>query len=266
MKWLIGSMLLLGSCWTWSATPVVYVAKEQRVQYDRDLYLFEVLALALNAANYPANIEPIQVHPHQQRTLMMLAQGKVDVHWSMTSPERELLATAIKVPLFKGYIGKRVLLVNRDQLERFSHIRTLNDLKTLLAVQGHDWPDTKILAHNDLAVRPIAKYPAMFAMVAAHQADYFPRSFIEAASELQSFKQYPLAIVPNLYLSYPTAFYFFVNKGKPELAEALEKGLAIIQADGRFDALFERYFAQSLAALPLKEAIELPLQNPFFSD
>lgn len=243
----------------------ITVAKEQRVQYKRDEYLNELLITALNTAQYPVEIKIVNVHPHQQRTLISLQNNGVDLYWSMTSPERETLALTIKVPLFKGYIGKRALLTKRAYLSRFEAITELRQLADLTAVQGHDWPDTKILAHNNLPVRPLANYQTMFALTAEGRVDYFPRSFIEVASELSQVNNEQLSIAPNVFISYPTAFYFFVAKQKPELAEALTKGLTLMQESGEFDALFARYFADDLKALPFDDkTIELKLTNPYF--
>ncbi|MCF6437205.1 transporter substrate-binding domain-containing protein [Pseudoalteromonas sp. MMG022] len=260
-------LLCLLCSWAGSlvAAETIYVAKEQRTLYDRDLYLYELLEMSLKAAGFTAQIEHVKVHPHQQRTLLALSQGDVDLHWSMTSPEREQLATAIPVPLFKGFIGKRALLINKMQLSQFEDIDSLQQLAKLTAVQGHDWPDTKILGHNHLHVRPMANYQAMFAMVSRGRLDYFPRSFIEVGAELATQTGDNLVILPTLYLQYPSAFYFFVNKDKPQLANALTQGLAKLQATGEFDALFERYFAKMLAQLPFdKDTKVLMLQNPYF--
>ncbi|TMO70284.1 substrate-binding periplasmic protein [Pseudoalteromonas aurantia] len=264
----MGKFIWLCLLCSWASTSyavsTLYVAKEQRALYDRDLYLYELLDKALLAAQFEVKVEHIEVHPHQQRTLMALSRGEVDLHWSMTSPEREQLAIAIPVALFKGFIGKRALMINRTHLARFEKIETKAQLAKLTAVQGHDWPDTKILAFNDLPVRPMSKYQAMFAMVARGKIDYFPRSFIEVASELAKQHNDDLVILPNLYLQYPSAFYFFVSKEKPEVAIALKKGLALMQQNGEFDVLFERYFLAKLNALPMDNARKISLQNPYF--
>ncbi|KAF7772288.1 hypothetical protein PCIT_a2332 [Pseudoalteromonas citrea] len=264
----MGKFIWLCLLCSWACTSYavssLYVAKEQRALYDRDLYLYELLDKALQAAQLEMKIEHIEVHPHQQRTLLALSRGEVDLHWSMTSPEREQLAIAVPVPLFKGFIGKRALLVKRSHLPRFEKVQNKEQLAKLTAVQGHDWPDTKILAFNDLPVRPMSKYQAMFAMVIRGKIDYFPRSFIEVSSELADQHSEDLVILPNLYLYYPSAFYFFVSKEKPEVAEALKKGLALMQQNGEFDMLFERYFSAKIAALPMDNARKITLQNPYY--
>ena len=259
-------LLSLGYSLTTEANNVVNLAIEQRPLYKRDYYLHELLAAALRAANYQAQINEVLVHPHQQRTLLMLDEKQADVFWSMTSPEREHLAIAVKVPLFKGYIGKRALLTKRAFLPRFKDVKTKQDLAQFSAIQGHDWPDTKILAQNGLTVRPLANYQAMFNLVIRGRVDYFPRSFIEVISEMEQIKSDDLAIVPDLYISYPTAFYFFVSNHKPELAEALLKGLKVMKSTGEFEQLFASYFAEDLAKLPFKEGevIEIKLDNDYF--
>ncbi|WP_062566605.1 substrate-binding periplasmic protein [Pseudoalteromonas shioyasakiensis] len=259
-------LLSLGYSLTTEANNVVNLAIEQRPLYKRDYYLHELLAAALRASNYQAEINEVLVHPHQQRTLLMLDEKQADVFWSMTSPEREHLAIAVKVPLFKGYIGKRALLTKRAFLPRFKDLKTKQDLAQFSAIQGHDWPDTKILAQNGLTVRPLANYRAMFSLVIRGRVDYFPRSFIEVISEMEQIKSDDLAIVPDLYISYPTAFYFFVSNHKPELAEALLKGLKVMKSTGEFEQLFASYFAEDLAKLPFKEGevIEIKLDNDYF--
>lgn len=245
----------------------INVAQEPRAQYKRDEYLSTLLIKALEAANYSATLNYIIVHPHQQRTLITLQNSEVDLYWSMTSPERETLAIAIKIPLYRGYIGKRALVTQRELLPQFKNITTLEQLQPLTAVQGHDWPDTKVLSHNGLNVRPLANYKAMFGLTAAGRIDYFPRSFIEVSSELREIDNNELAIVPHIYLQYPAAFYYFVSKEKPALANAIQQGLTKLEQSGEFLALFNKYFADDLNALPFKgvKATELTLANPYFA-
>nr|WP_232785134.1 transporter substrate-binding domain-containing protein [Pseudoalteromonas sp. 78C3] len=236
------------------------------MQYARDDYLNELLEKALVSAQYPAEINPVLIHPHQQRTLIALDTKNLDLYWSMSSPERESLAIAIKIPLFKGYIGKRALLTSKNSIARFKGVTSLEQLGRLSAVQGHDWPDTRIMSYNGLRVRPLTNYQAMFTLTSRGRIDYFPRSFIEVNSELIENKQSNLVVVPNLYISYPTGIYYFVTKSKPELAKAVEEGLILMQTNGEFDALFNEYFAKDLNTLPYTKGktIEIKLDNPYF--
>ncbi|OUL57150.1 substrate-binding periplasmic protein [Pseudoalteromonas ulvae] len=245
---------------------VVKVAQEQRVLYQRDDYLAKILIQALKTVQYPAEFQYIDVHPHQQRTLLMLSQGKVDIHWSMTSSAREQLAIPIRVPLFKGLIGWRVLLISEARAAQFLPINTPEQLKPLRALQGHDWPDTKILTQNGYAVMPHVNYESMFGLLVRGRGDYFPRSVIEVQSELAVRESLPLMIEPHLILKYPTAFYFFVNQDKPELALALEKGLLMMHQNGEFNRIFEQYFADFLSQLNLASRLVFELENTNLPD
>jgi ABC-type amino acid transport substrate-binding protein len=196
---------------------------------------------------------------------MALSSGKVDLHWSMTSPDREQIAIAIPVPLFKGYIGKRAIMVKKERLAQFEELKSIEQLKAFTAVQGHDWPDTKILAYNNLPIKPLSNYQAMFKLLAAGRVDYFPRSFIEVNSELEENPD-KFVLLPNVYLEYPTAFYFFVNKAKPQLADDLKRGLNKLKNSGEFDALFSRYFDKDLARLSMYQPDKaIRLKNPYFN-
>ncbi|WP_273048089.1 transporter substrate-binding domain-containing protein [Pseudoalteromonas sp.] len=266
LKYLISAISLFACSAIANEVNIVHIAQEQREQYVPDDYLKKLLSKALVSAQYPADIRSVFIHPHQQRILIALDTKSLDLYWSMSSPERESLAIAIKIPLFKGYIGKRALLASKDSLASFKGVNTIEQLSKLSAVQGHDWPDTKIMEFNGLHVRPLANYQAMFTLTSSGRIDYFPRSFIEVHSDLAANKQSNLSIVPNLFISYPTGCYFFVSKRKPELAEAIEKGLKIMQKNGEFDALFNEYFAKEINNLPYSKAdtVEIKLDNPYF--
>ena len=84
------------------AAQLIYVAKESRTLYDRDLYLYELQA-ALDAAKFMTN-RACKGASSSATHFDGTGRGKVDLHWSMTSPVREQIAIAIKVPLYGGQV------------------------------------------------------------------------------------------------------------------------------------------------------------------
>ena len=58
----------------------------------------------------------------------------------------------IRIPLFKGLFGYRVLLIRKQEQARFDQINTQQDLAKFLGGQGTHWPDTLILQANGLRV------------------------------------------------------------------------------------------------------------------
>jgi hypothetical protein len=74
-------------------------------------YAAVLLEQALAAAGMPVTLESTPELIPQNRALQELGRHRrLDVLWTMTSVEREQQAQPIRVPLFKGLYGWRLLL------------------------------------------------------------------------------------------------------------------------------------------------------------
>ena len=186
----------------------------------------------------------------------------MDIVWTMTSEARERELLPIRVPLMKGLIGLRLLLIHQDDQGRFEQIGESRQLKALKAGQGHDWPDTKILGHNGYVVTASASYDGLFKMLGKRRIDYFPRSVLEIWREVEHHDDKGLAVESSVALQYPAAEYFFVNKENAVLARRLEEGLQRAIADGSFDRLFFEYFGDLLERSRLEDRVRFELENP----
>src|SRR5690625_967009 len=169
------------------------------------------------------------------RSEISLATGVYDIHWLHTNRQRETRLRPIRIPLLKGMIGWRLLLIPEQAQERFSAITHVDQLRKLRTVQGHDWPDALILQHNGFSVIRSANWEGMFRMLALGRVDYFPRGATEVHSEIAQFPDHGLAVEQSLVLHYPSAYYFFVARDNDELAEVIEKGLNVDIVNGSFD-------------------------------
>ena len=173
-------------------------------------YAAVLLEQALAAAGMPVSLEPTSELIPQNRALQELgSRRRLDVVWTMTSVEREQQALPIRVPLFKGLFGWRLLLATPEVAERMRNVQTLSDLRQFSMVQGHEWPDTGILQANGIPVVISPNYDAMFKQLRLGRVDCFPRSVEEIWWELERHGQ-GLVVVPNLCLHYPAAVYYFV--------------------------------------------------------
>ena len=239
---------------------VAHVAP-QGVLDVRTEYPLALLRLALVEAGVDFRLQQTE-EMHQSRALKLLEQDQgIDVVWTMTSVEREAKLRPIRIPLCKGLIGWRVLLVRGDQLGRFTGLED-DQLRQLSGGQGHDWPDTQILQANGFNVMPITGHESLFEMLNRGRIQHFPRSVIEVMDELNNHPDMALAIEPGLLLYYPTAFYFFVHPDNDALAKALEQGLERAIANGKFDALFNQVHGPMLAALNIQQRRVIALENP----
>ena len=200
----------------------------------------------------------------QARAMQEIATGtgSVDVVWAATSRASEAQLLPVRLPIDRGLIGWRVALIHARQPQLLRGMRLPADLGRLSAGQMADWPDAAILQSNGLRIDTSSTYEGLFQQLAAGRIDYFPRSVIEAQSELASHARLPLALDTHLLIRYPAALYFFVGQHRPELARHIETGLEKMLADGSFGQLFRRHFGRLAQQLTLSRRHVLDLANP----
>lgn len=228
-------------------------------------YVRRIVDLALGRVGSKLEVRPVDLEMTQGRTLIELAGGNspIDLMWTMTDTQREgsgLLP--VRIPIDRGLLGWRLLLVRRSELAQWRRVRSLADLRSRLAGQGHDWPDTTILRANGLQVGTSSGYDALFRMLSAGRVDYFPRSILEIDAELAGGRHPDLAIAPDLMLRYPTAAYLFISPRRPDLAAELKQGLESAVADGTFQRLHREFFGHLIKAHPVPPDRVLHLSNP----
>jgi hypothetical protein len=258
-----------GGCGAWAQAATPGLRRIGYPQHDAGRvpqwrYLVEVLELAIRASGVPYELAELQTPMVQGRAIRALADGYpgLDLIWTMTDREREAQLLPIRIPLDRGLIGHRLLLVRADQAERWRELTQLSELAQAVAGQGHDWPDAEILRANGLKVAVTSRYEALFEMLRLRRIDYFPRSVIEIDDELASPLAQGLVIEPHLLLRYPAAAYLFVRQGRADLAADLQRGLDAAIADGSFQRLFQRHFGSLIERHRLAHRLLLPLRNP----
>ncbi|MFG6428341.1 hypothetical protein [Roseateles sp. LYH14W] len=228
-------------------------------------YVRRIVELALSRAGSRLEVRPVDLDMTQGRTLIELASGRspIDLMWTMTDRQRESSGLLpVRIPIDRGLLGWRLLLVRRSELTQWARVGSLKDLASRLAGQGHDWPDTTILRANGLQVGTSSVYDALFRMLAAGRIDYFPRSVLEIDAEMAGGRHPELAIAPDLMLHYPAAAYLFVSPSRPELAAELRTGLEAAVADGSFQRLHREQYGALIKAHPVSPERVLKLSNP----
>lgn len=211
---------------------------------DDNDYVSKLLRLILEASKAPDEVIDLQYNKlydlqlsHSRRVAEFAKlQGNL-VMWTVTDKERESFLRPVRVPIFKGLFGYRVLVIRKEDQARFAAVKSTKELALLMAGQGDQWPDTDVLRGNGLPVVTGSQVDKLYKMLAAKRFDYFPRGLVEIEPEQAMIEQYSLMIAPGLLLEYPNPLYFFVNKSNTELAQRLERGWEIIIDNGSFDKL-----------------------------
>lgn len=242
---------------------ITYPSVNDRVQREFDNYYLALLKLGLDKAKVNYQTKPISISPiAESRSEFNLLQNRYSVHWLHTSPKREAELRAVRIPLFKGLTGWRIFFIQKGHQHRFLQLRNEMALKALVAGQGHDWPDTKILQANHYRVETSPQWASLFKMLSIGRFDYYPRSAIEIWREKSSFSHLDIEIEQSVALRYPTAYYFFVSPKNEALASAIEKGLHIAIQDGSFDLIFYRYLGEYIEKAQLSKRVVYHLKNP----
>ncbi|OHV96913.1 hypothetical protein AKG95_17730 [Janthinobacterium lividum] len=243
--------------------PLVY-PRHQALNDPQQGYVTALLQQALARSGQAYALRRSELRMVQTRAMQEIAtaSGSVDVVWAMTSRERETQLLPVRIPIDRGLIGWRVALIQARQPQLLRAVRSIAALARLSAGQMRDWPDSAILQANGLRLDTSSTYEGLFRQLAAGRIDYFPRSVIEAQSELASHAQLPLALDTHLVIRYPAALYFFVGRHRPELARHIEIGLESMLADGSFAQLFQQHFGRLADGLKLAHRYTLELANP----
>ncbi|MCT6698630.1 hypothetical protein [Rheinheimera sp. 4Y26] len=258
--WLLLWLLPAGAA---TVQQVVYAWPASMQQDERGHYPVALLMLALSKAGGHYQPVPSAFVMSQYRTLKQLELGQgIDVAWTMTSPEREQQLKPVRIPIDRGLMGWRLLVIRQQDDARFRSLATAEQLKLLLTVQGIDWPDYQILKANGFAVSASNHFDGMYHMLRKGRVQYFPRSVTEIWPELAALSGPELSVASDWALNYPTASYFFVRHNDVELAAAIERGLELALADGSMQQLFLQHFSAVLQQADFTKRRVIQLTNP----
>jgi hypothetical protein len=255
----------------------VGVANELQVNYSpapeskddkRFDYAIELLKQALQKTENSDG--PFKMAPAEEmnvgRAIKFLANGKVErvnVIWTTSSENRENSLLPIQIPIRKGLLGYRIFLIKKQDRDKFSAIRTVDELKKLKVGQGQVWNDVKIFKANGFGLVTGSDYEGLFEMLIRGRFDYFSRGINEALNEYEVRKELlpDLFVEETILLYYPWPKYFFTSRKNPELAERIERGLRMMIEDGSFDEYFMKYHQKDIERANLKNRRVFKIHN-----
>lgn len=263
-RWVCGAALAL----VWAA-PVV--AAEIQIRYfpSGPIYEYRWKLLEIALAHTQDTEPPVRLLPYaedvtQNRGILLLQSGAIDVIALGTNSEREDKLLPIKIDILQGIVGFRLLVIRAADQPRVARMDDAALRKQLTFGLNSQWADLPILQKNGFSVITSSSYENLFDMLAAGRFDAFPRGLNEAQRELNERKQaYPqLAVEKTKALFFPYPIYFWVSKDNTALAQRIERGLRLALADGSFRRLFENYHAAEIAAIKKEKRHVIRLESP----
>lgn len=245
----------------------IILAKPKSEKDPRQEYVLLLLEAALN---YKQTQPPIKIvysdtMHSRERLKALLKEGRaVNIQATATRPDWEEDLLTIRIPIFKGLLGYRLLLIHKDQQPKFSAVRHIEQLKSLTAILGSQWSITPIWKGYGFNTITNVDYESLFRIIHFNRADYFPRGANEILQEYNKFHpDFPnLAIENDLAIYLPLPLYFFVTPHKPNLAKRLEENMERMIADGEFDRFFMQNYGRKVNQLRINKRLTFFLENP----
>ena len=205
---------------------------------------------------------------NRNRALIELIRGEsINVHIAATRNEWEEKAIPTRIPVLKGLLGYRLLLVHKKDLKKFKTLKNIEGLKALRAGSGNQWTTTMVLKAAGFTLVGGNDYEGLFKMLTTNRFNYFPRGVNEIFREFGA----RISLLPNIQIEptealyFPTPSYFFVSPEYPGLADRIKRGMEILVQKGIIDSLFKEYFNGALSQANLKNRLIFKCENPHLS-
>lgn len=238
---------------------------QSRQQYER-----EVLEAALNATNashgkwhlqedltdYPLAADEANVFRSKGFDIFGTVAGNTKL-----ANEKKIL---IPLPLMKGLLGYRILIIRAADKEKFAAIKSTQQLQQLrLGIPG-TWADAELFRQNGYKVEEKGSFDDLFTRLENNEFDYvsFGANEIAGVFAQRAAQSGKLIIDPSLLVYYPFPLVFYVNPNNPALAERVIAGLQSISSNNELNKIFNRYFGAELKRLDLSGRTKISLKNP----
>ena len=190
---------------------------------------------------------------------------QVNVVLLTISPDWGDILTPVRIPVLRGLLGYRLLLIHRKDLDRFSRINSLSDLRQVTFGSVEHWTDTTIMKDAGLSVVTGSAYDGLFKMMQAHRFETLTRGVHQIEAEMAAIARDPdsdIVVEPHLLLHYDLPVYFWFSRD-PEgqrRAERVRAGLQAMVADGSLEKMFNARFGTVIEKYDLahRTLIELP--------
>lgn len=204
----------------------------------------------------------------ESRRIYVLEHGGDGINMAVFPfhPNLEGKLIPVRIPIDRGLLGYRIMLIRASDQVKFDKVRSLADLREIRFGLLASWVDVPILRQSGLQVVAGDSYEGLFRMLAAGRFDAFDRSANQILQEFDDRKAAlpGIAVERHLLLRYPMPDYFWfpnTDDGRRR-AERVSAGLAAMVADGSLEAMFQEEFAPLIARLDLEHRRVIDLPNP----
>ena len=244
---------------------------------DQTGFRYRLLQLVLERSGRPFALGLSEQIQSQDEAVAALQQGpassrnpfaiSVGVYGAGLELNRRL--REIPIPVTGGILGLRVGWSHRSQHERLASVGSVEDLRSVVLLQGLGWSDVEIFDASGLRTFT-ARSEDLFRLVDNRRVQLFPRGIdeLEREATIVASTAAGTDLDPNLLITYPFAGFFYVSPDNQSLADAIQLGFERAIADGSYQQLLEELiltpWLRRHLALADRRVIALP--NPVAAD
>ncbi|NQZ89845.1 MAG: transporter substrate-binding domain-containing protein [Colwellia sp.] len=236
-----------------------YIEEASLEKYNKD-----ILSMALrNVDSAKFTLNQISGKLTRAQAFNKMESGEIDLMWLSTNEELEERFIPIRVPMLKGLMSYRTLMIREGSENKFYGVNNLEQLKSLKAGVGRFWTTTKVFNAERLNTVLTTKPANLYPMLEGGRFDYIPRGLMEILPELKTYAEYPLKLQTDILLHLPTVIYPFVSKENPALAKIIETGMLKAIDNGEFDQVFETttVYKDSMNLISMHKWNVIPIKN-----
>lgn len=174
----------------------------------------------------------------------------------------------IKVPIRRGLLNYRLLLIHQKDKEKFAQVKSLENLKRLTAGMRTGWVTTDIFHHAGMELVESQNFDGLFVLLNNHKFNYIPRAVYEIFDEIDSRRNElkNIMVEETLILHLPMPTYIYVSPQFPRIAKRLESGLRKMLDNGDLDNILHKYYTDDIKRANLKNRKIIKIDNPYYQD
>ena len=241
--------------------------RSQSVDDARRSDVIYLMHEALKKTEYkygPFVLMPVDGAMNYKRAIQMIhEEDLITVAWFDTTKQLEQTLLPVLIPIQKGIVGYRVLLIRSEDKGKFVDIDTVDELRQYKNGLVSGWINEGVMKANELPYVTGINYEDLFKMLDVGRFDYFSRGIVEAFTELEDRDEaFPnLMVEENILLHYDKPMYLFTSKERPELNKRLHEGLMMLIEDGSYEKIFCKFHGDSIRKTNISERVKIQLKN-----
>ncbi|WP_147394998.1 type 2 periplasmic-binding domain-containing protein [Alginatibacterium sediminis] len=236
---------------------------DSRMSYKREVLTTAMEKTVSNYGSY--RFSDTAPRMNTLRALNEMVEGKqLNVFIALTNQSWENKTIPIRIPVRRGILSYRLLLINKEDVELFRGVKTVADLKNIPVGLRQSWTITRVMETLGFDVVTTSDYESIFSMLNRKRFGFSPRGVHEIYDEFEErIQTLPnLAVESTLALYIPAPSYVFVSPQYPRLAKRLADGLEKMVNDGSLQAIFEDHFGEHIKRADLKNRTIIKMDNP----